>query len=78
MWMEKEHFADWMLTDQKAFAGYARLFMDSMDSTGAQLQGFLDWCWEKYLEGVQPSSISNGFGDGNSRFSKKRNPYARI
>jgi len=27
MWMEKEHFADWMLTDQKAFAGYARLFM---------------------------------------------------
>lgn len=75
MWMEKEHFADWMLTDQKAFAGYARLFMELK---GTQVKSFLDWCWEKYLEGVQPSSISTGFGDGNSRFSKKRNPYARI
>ena len=75
MRMEKEHFKDLMLTDQKAFAGYAKLFMDS---TGAQLLGFLDWCWEKYLEGAQPSPNSTSYGDGNFRFSEERNPYPRI
>ena len=75
MWMEKEHFKDLMLTDQKAFAGYARLFMNLK---GAQSQSFLDWCWKKYREGVQPSPNSTGYADRNSRFSEERNPNVRI
>lgn len=41
-----------MLTDQKTFASYARLFMYLK---GTQFQGFLDFCWEKYLKGAQSS-----------------------
>jgi hypothetical protein len=61
--------------DQKSFAGYIRLFMDLK---GTQVQSFLDWCWEKYLEGAQPSPNSTGFGDGNFRFSEEQAPYTRI
>ena len=75
MWMDRKQFEDWMLTDQKSFAGYARLFMNL---EGLQSQSFLDWCWKKYLEGVQPSPNSTGYGDGNFRFSEERNPYSRI
>ena len=71
MVMERERFVDLMLTDQKSFAGYARLFMDLKSS---QVQGFLDWCWEKYMEGDQPSPNSTGYGDGNFRFSEERTP----
>jgi hypothetical protein len=56
--MDREQFEDLMLSDQKTFAGYARLFMYLK---GRQLQGFLDWCWEKYLDGAQPNANSTGF-----------------
>jgi hypothetical protein len=75
MWMNRKQFEDLMLVDQKYFAGYARLFMDLK---GTQVESFLDWCWEKYLEGVRPSPNSTGYGDGNSRFSEERSPYLRI
>ena len=52
--MEKGQFEDLVLTDPKTFARYARLFMDL---EGIAQQGFLDWCWEKWLEGTQPSPI---------------------
>jgi hypothetical protein len=73
--MDRKQFEDWMLVDQKSFAGYARLFMNS---EGAQSQSFLDWCWKKYREGVQPSPNSTGYVDGNSRFSEERSLYPRI
>jgi hypothetical protein len=57
--MDREHFVDLMLSDQKTFSSYAGLFMDSK---GAQSQSFLDWCWEKYLDGTQPGPNSTGFG----------------
>ena len=41
MWMEKEHFKDLMLTDQKAFAGYARLFMELKGCTVTGLFGLV-------------------------------------
>ena len=75
MGMEKERFVDLMLTDQKTFADYARLFMELKTS---QLQGFLGWCWEKYLEGTQPSPNSTGYGDGNFQFSEEQHSYPRI
>jgi len=70
MWMDRKHFEDWLLIDQKSFAGYARPFMYS---EGVQSQSFLDWCWKKNLERVQPSPNSTGYADRNSRFSKERN-----
>jgi hypothetical protein len=57
--MERVQFEDLMMADQKFFARYAALFMESK---GAQSQSFLDWCWEKYLDGTQPSPNSTGFG----------------
>ena len=57
--MDRDQFEDLMLTDQKIFACYARLFMDL---AGTAQQGFLDWCWEKWLEGTQPSPYPGGFG----------------
>ena len=57
--MDREHFVDLMLSDQKTFASYAGLFIDSK---GAQSQSFLEWCWEKYLDGTQPNPNSTGFG----------------
>lgn len=56
--MDRGQFEDLMLTDPKIFASYARLFIDLAGT--AQL-GFLDWCWEKWLEGTQPSPHSTGF-----------------
>jgi hypothetical protein len=56
--MDREQFEDLMLTDQKTFAGYAGLFMYLK---GMQLQGFLDWCWEKYLDSAQPNTYSTVF-----------------
>jgi hypothetical protein len=53
--MDREHFENLMLPEKKIFSGYAGVFMDSKDS---QAQGFLDWCWRKYLEGEQPSPDS--------------------
>ena len=57
--MNRGQFEDLMLTDPKFFDRYARLFMDS---AGTAQQGFLDWCWEKWLEGTEPSPHSSGFG----------------
>jgi hypothetical protein len=57
--MDREHFVDLMLSDQKTFADYAGLFMDSK---GAQSQSFFDWCWEKYLDETQPSPNPTGLG----------------
>jgi len=59
MWMDRKQFEDLMLIDQKSFSGYARSFMDLK---GTQVQSFLDWCWENYLEGAPPSPNSTGFG----------------
>lgn len=85
--MNREQFEDLMLTDQKTFAGYARLFMDLK---GTQLQGFLDWCWEKYHDGhsqgpVLPALESTFIRTVQAllvfpgiRFSEERNPYPRI
>jgi hypothetical protein len=55
MLMDREQFEDLMLTDQKTFANYAGLFMDLK---GTQVQGFLDWCWEKYLDEARPTPNS--------------------
>ena len=55
--MDREQFMDLMLTDQKVFARYARLFMDS---EGIRSQGFLDWCWENYRDGGRSSPDSTG------------------
>ena len=57
--MEREQFEDLMMADQKLFARYAELFMDSK---GAQSQSFLDWCWEKYAGGDTAGPNSAGFG----------------
>ena len=57
MGMNREKFEDLMLTDQETFESYAKQFMDIQ---GTQLQGFLDWCWVKYLDGSQPSPHSTG------------------
>jgi hypothetical protein len=72
--MEREQFEDLMLSDQKVFAGYARLFMILKIT---KFKGFLDWCWEKYQEGVQPSSVPDisGFDfDCNGRGPKRCRP----
>jgi hypothetical protein len=60
MKMDREQFEELMLSDQKIFAGYAKLFMILKIT---KIQGFLDWCWEKYQEGIQPSSAFDGLGD---------------
>ena len=57
--MDREQFVELLLTDQKIFAGYAKLFM-TLKNTKAQ--GFLEWCWEKYQDGIMPISISGGLG----------------
>jgi hypothetical protein len=51
--MDREQFMDLMLTDQKIFARYARLFMDL---GRIRTQGFLDWAWERYRDGARSST----------------------
>ena len=57
MWMDRDQFEDLMLGDQRTFSRFAKIFMDSKDT---HLKSFLDWCWEKYLDGIQPNSNSMG------------------
>ncbi len=72
--MNRSQFEDLMLTDEKFFAHYARLFMESRDALG---QSLTDWCWRRYLDGEQPSPVSTGFGidfysDGATVFQEIR------
>ena len=55
--MNREQFEQLMLNDQKTFANYARLFMDLTETWP---KGFLDWCWERYLEKTSPNPPFQG------------------
>ncbi len=72
--MNRDQFEDLILTDEKLFAHYARLFMDSKDAQG---QSLIDWCWRRYLDGERAILDSTGFGidfysDGATVFQEIR------
>jgi hypothetical protein len=74
MWMDKDQFEDLMLGDQRTFTRFAKIFMDAKD---IQLMTFLDWCWEKYLDGVQANPRSTGQRTDQGRWFLGRNSIVR-
>jgi hypothetical protein len=74
MRMDKDQFEDLMLGDQRTFTRFANIFMNAKDT---QLQSFLDWCWEKYLDGVQTNPRSTGQRTDQGRRFLERNSISR-